>query len=50
MGGSLARAREAVGRHVLRAKDLASGLQPGLARSAIVDIADFLAVRCGAES
>ena len=50
MGGSLARARDAVGRHVLRAKDLASGLQPGLARSAIVDIADFLALRCGVES
>ena len=48
--GSLARAREAVTRHVRRTKTLAAELQPGLASDALIQLAEFLAVRCGAES
>ena len=49
-GGSLARARDAVTRHVRRTKSLAGELQPGLASEALVQLAEFLAVRCGADS
>jgi heptaprenyl diphosphate synthase len=44
----LARAREAVSRHVRRATSLAQTLQPGPAREALVHVADYLALRCGA--
>ncbi|HYT30222.1 MAG TPA: polyprenyl synthetase family protein [Actinomycetota bacterium] len=47
---SLHLARAAVGRHVRRAKDLATGLTPGPARDALVHIAEFLAARCGARA
>src|SRR6266498_4112574 len=46
--GSLARAREAVSRSVRRARKLATALTPRPARDALVHIAEFLAVRCGA--
>jgi heptaprenyl diphosphate synthase len=46
--GSLARAREAVSTSVRRARKLALGLGPGPAREALIHIAEFLAVRCGA--
>jgi heptaprenyl diphosphate synthase len=48
--GSLGRAREAVTLHVRQARAQASGLEPGLARDALVQLADYLAVRCGADS
>lgn len=48
--GSLARAREAVTQHVRRTKGLAAELESGLASDALVQLANFLAVRCGAES
>ena len=48
--GSLARAREAVTQHVRRTTSLAGELGPGLASDALVQLAEFLAVRCGAES
>jgi heptaprenyl diphosphate synthase len=48
--GSLDLARATVSRHVRRATDLAAGLAPGVARDALVHIAEFLAARCGAES
>ena len=47
--GSLARAREAVTLHVRRARSLAEGLSPGLASDALAQLAEFLAVRCGAD-
>jgi heptaprenyl diphosphate synthase len=46
--GSLAPAREAVSTSVQRARRLALDLGPGPARDAMVHIAEFLAVRCGA--
>jgi heptaprenyl diphosphate synthase len=46
--GSLARAREAVSTSVRRARKLALGLGPRPARDAVIHIAEFLAVRCGA--
>ncbi len=46
--GSLTRAREAVSRSVRRARKLATALAPRPARDALVHIAEFLAVRCGA--
>jgi heptaprenyl diphosphate synthase len=48
--GSLGRAREAVVLHVRQARAQAEGLEPGLARDALVQLTDYLAVRCGAES
>jgi heptaprenyl diphosphate synthase len=48
--GSLARAREAVSHEVRRAKKLGEELEPGSARDALLHIAEFIAVRCGAES
>ncbi len=47
--GSLLLARRAVTREVRRAKQLSEGLAPGRARDALVNIADFLAERCGAD-
>jgi heptaprenyl diphosphate synthase len=47
--GALHAARDAVSAHVRRARDVASGLQPGPARDALIRIAEFLAVRCGAQ-
>jgi heptaprenyl diphosphate synthase len=47
--GSLRRAREAVTQQVRRARSLAGGLAEGLARDALVQLAEYLAVRCGAE-
>ena len=46
--GSLSRARAAVARHVRLAVDLANGLAPGAARDSMVNLAAFLATRCGA--
>jgi len=46
--GSLDRARDAVTREVRRAERLAGVLPSGAARDALVRIAQFLAVRCGA--
>jgi heptaprenyl diphosphate synthase len=48
--GSLAGARRAVTEWVRRSKRLAEGLPAGSARDAFLHIADFIAVRCGAES
>ncbi len=48
--GSLSRARDAVSREVRRAKSLGDRLEPGRARAALLHIAEFIAVRCGAES
>jgi heptaprenyl diphosphate synthase len=48
--GSLSRAREAVSREVRRAKNLGEELERGRARDALVHIAEFIALRCGAES
>jgi heptaprenyl diphosphate synthase len=48
--GSLNHARAAVTLEVRRAKDLAVRLPDGKARSALVNLADFIAVRCGAEA
>jgi geranylgeranyl pyrophosphate synthase len=47
-GGNLDRAREAVSRQVALAKDEAAGLPAGTPRDALVHLAEFLAVRCGA--
>jgi heptaprenyl diphosphate synthase len=47
--GSLGRARDAVTLHVRRARTLAGGLDPGRARDALVQLAEYLAARCGAE-
>jgi heptaprenyl diphosphate synthase len=46
--GSLGLAREAVTAEVRRARDAAADLPPGRARDALVHIAEFTAVRCGA--
>jgi heptaprenyl diphosphate synthase len=48
--GSLTRAREAVSREARRAKGLAGQLEPGRAQDALLNLAEFIAVRCGAES
>jgi heptaprenyl diphosphate synthase len=48
--GSLSHARSAVTREVRRAKDLAARLPEGVARSALENLAQFIAVRCGAEA
>jgi heptaprenyl diphosphate synthase len=47
--GSLSRARDAVTLQVRRARSLAGGLAEGLARDALVQLAEYLAVRCGAD-
>jgi len=47
--GSLGRARDAVTLQVRRARTLAGGLEPGLARDALVQLMEYLAARCGAE-
>jgi heptaprenyl diphosphate synthase len=47
--GSLDHARAAVTVEVRRAKDLAAKLPGGAARTALENLADFIAVRCGAE-
>jgi heptaprenyl diphosphate synthase len=46
--GALDLARDAVSAHVRRARDVAGSLEPGAAQDALVRIAEFLAVRCGA--
>lgn len=46
--GSLAHARRAVARQVDRAKGLAARLPGGPARAALLSLAEFLAIRCGA--
>ncbi len=46
--GSLAHARRAVAREVDRAKGLAGRLPDGPARAALLSLAEFLAIRCGA--
>jgi heptaprenyl diphosphate synthase len=46
--GSLGRARDAVTKEVRRARRLAAELKPGPARDGLLNIAEFLAVRCGA--
>jgi heptaprenyl diphosphate synthase len=48
--GSLRHAREAVTAEVRKAKELASKLPEGMARSALLNLADFIAVRCGADA
>jgi heptaprenyl diphosphate synthase len=48
-GGSIEHARHAVGAEVKRATDLADRLPEGPAQRALVQLAKFLAVRCGAE-
>jgi geranylgeranyl pyrophosphate synthase len=48
-GGSIDHARRAVAAEVRRAVDLASQLPDGAARHALIQLARFLAVRCGAE-
>jgi geranylgeranyl pyrophosphate synthase len=48
--GSLRHARRAVTVEVRRAKELAHRLPDGMARTALVNLADFIAVRCGAEA
>ncbi len=45
---TLAEARTAVASEVDRAKDLAGQLPGGVARTALIQLAEFLAVRCGA--
>ena len=47
---ALIRARHAVTQHVRRARSLADDLEPGQAREALTQLADYLAVRCGAGS
>ncbi|MDP9327643.1 MAG: polyprenyl synthetase family protein [Actinomycetota bacterium] len=47
--GSIEHARQAVTSEVVRAKTLARSLPEGKARSALIQLAAFLAVRCGAE-
>jgi heptaprenyl diphosphate synthase len=46
--GSLLHAQEAVTREVERAKDVARRLPGGRARDALVQLADYIAARCGA--
>jgi heptaprenyl diphosphate synthase len=46
--GALGRARESVGREVRRALSEAEALPPGPAREALLHLAEYLAVRCGA--
>lgn len=46
--GSLTHARRAVARQVDRAKGLAARLPDGPARAALLSLAEFLAIRCGA--
>lgn len=46
--GALDLAREAVAVQVRRARDLAAGFPEGRAQEALLHLADFLAVRCGA--
>jgi heptaprenyl diphosphate synthase len=46
---NLSRAREAVTLEIRRAKSLAEGLPDGSARTALVQLADYIALRCGAE-
>ncbi len=48
--GSLNRARAAVRTEFGRAKRLAAGLPPGSAREALIHIAEFTAIRCGAHT
>jgi heptaprenyl diphosphate synthase len=48
-GDSIEHARHAVTAEVVRAKTLARSLPEGKARSALIQLAAFLAVRCGAE-
>ena len=48
--GSVGHARGEGTRHVRRAKDLAGRMPDGTARQALVQLADFLAARCGADS
>jgi heptaprenyl diphosphate synthase len=47
-GGSIDHAREAVSAEVRRAVELAERLPEGAARTALVQLSRFLAVRCGA--
>jgi heptaprenyl diphosphate synthase len=47
--GSIAHAREAVTAEVMRAKASARRLPDGRARNALIQLAGFLAARCGAE-
>jgi heptaprenyl diphosphate synthase len=49
-GASLTRAREVVTREIRRAKRLAGTLAPGAPQDALVNVAEFIAGRCGAES
>src|SRR5207237_8015197 len=48
--GSLDHARTAVTVEVRQAKELAAQLPRGVARTALESLADFIAVRCGAEA
>jgi heptaprenyl diphosphate synthase len=48
--GSLTQARVAVSREVRRAKGLAEQLEPGRAQDALLNLAEFIALRCGADS
>jgi heptaprenyl diphosphate synthase len=48
--GSIDHAREAVSREVRRAVNLAESLPDGTARHALIQLARFLAARCGAEA
>jgi geranylgeranyl pyrophosphate synthase len=48
--GSLEKARQAVTEEVRRAKRVADDLGEGPARDALVHIAEFLAIRCGADT
>jgi heptaprenyl diphosphate synthase len=47
---SLSRARDVVTREVRRAKQLARSLAPGAPQDALVNVAEFIAARCGADS
>jgi heptaprenyl diphosphate synthase len=49
-GPALPRVREAVMREVHRAKQRALSLTPGPAQDALVNVAEFLAARCGADA
>ena len=49
-GPALTRVREAVMREVHRAKQRALSLTPGPAQDALVNVAEFLAARCGADA
>jgi heptaprenyl diphosphate synthase len=49
-GGSLEHARAAVSAEVARADALARQLPDGTARHALIQLARFLAVRCGADA